>query len=60
MKGNIHKRLYHEDKFGRRFYCQHARLGTLHIDKKAEKTQERRFAKEESSEQENEYENSDE
>lgn len=24
MKGNMHKKLTHEDKFGRKYYCQRA------------------------------------
>ena len=52
MKGNIHKKLYPEDKFGRRFYCQHARLGLIRMEKKAERTEERRFQKRECKEQE--------
>ena len=37
MKGNSHKKDYQEDKFARRFYCQHARLNQLRADKKASK-----------------------
>ena len=57
MKGNIHKKLYPEDKFGRQFYCQHARLGLIRMEKKAEKTAERRFQKQECSEQEAQHDN---
>lgn len=34
MKGNKHKHAYREDKFARRWYCQHARLNQLRFDKK--------------------------
>lgn len=34
MKGNIHKKLTREDKFARKFYCDHARLNHLRADKK--------------------------
>lgn len=57
MKGNIHKKLYPEDKFGRRFYCQHARLGLIRMEKKAERTAERRFQKQECKEQEAQHDN---
>ena len=57
MKGNIHKKLYPEDKFGRRFYCQHARLGLIRMEKKAEGTAERRFQKQECSEREAQHDN---
>lgn len=34
MKSNNHKKMFREDKFGRRYYCKHARLGLVRIDKK--------------------------
>lgn len=37
MKGNIHKKLYHEDKFCRYMRCKHHRLNRLRMDKHAEK-----------------------
>lgn len=33
-KGNSHKKYYREDKFGRRWYCQHARLNLARSEKK--------------------------
>lgn len=35
MKSNIHKKLTREDKFARKFYGKHARLGRLRAEKKA-------------------------
>lgn len=37
MKGNFHRKLFRMDEFGRRYYCQHARLNQLRSDKKAAK-----------------------
>ena len=37
MKGNEHKKLTYEDKFARKYYCKHARLGTLRRDKRQQK-----------------------
>ena len=34
MKNNSYKRDYPEDKFARKYYCTHARLGQLRNDKK--------------------------
>ena len=34
MANNIHKKDYQEDKFGRRYYYQHARLNQVREDKK--------------------------
>lgn len=31
---NEKKKLTHEDKFARKFYCQHARLNSIRNDKK--------------------------
>ena len=36
------KKDYSEDKFARRFYCEHARLNQLRADKKASKRKTRR------------------
>lgn len=33
-KNNNHKKLYREDKFARKYYCKHARLGSVKLDKK--------------------------
>lgn len=35
MKSNIHKKITHEDKFARKFYGKHARLGRLRAEKRA-------------------------
>ena len=35
-KNNDYKKMYQEDKFARRWYCRHARLGQLRYDKKME------------------------
>lgn len=42
MKGNAHKKDYHEDKFARAYYCEHARLNQLREDKKRGKRKTRR------------------
>ena len=42
MANNIHKKDYQEDKFARRFYCQHARLNQVREDKKRAKRKTRR------------------
>lgn len=49
MKGNIHKRVTYEDKFGRRFYCDGARLRQLRFEKKMQKKAFRRWRKKEGS-----------
>ena len=36
-KSNTHKKDYCEDKFARKFYCQHARLNQVRSDKKQSK-----------------------
>ena len=41
-KSNEHKKDYREDKFGRKFYCQHARLNQVRSDKKQSKRKTRR------------------
>lgn len=43
MKGNFHRKLFRMDEFGRRYYCQHARLNQLRSDKKATKKAARRY-----------------
>ena len=45
MKGNLHKKDYAEDKFARKFYCDHARLNQLRADKKASKRKTRQNLK---------------
>jgi hypothetical protein len=40
LKGNYHKKLYPEDKFSRKYYCDHARLNQLRADKKQSKKRE--------------------
>lgn len=35
-KNNEHKKIFRMDEFGRRFYCQHARLNLLRSEKKRE------------------------
>lgn len=42
MKNNNYRKDYHEDKFARHFYCQHARLNQLREDKKRAKRKVRR------------------
>ncbi|MBQ8403756.1 MAG: hypothetical protein IJX55_04940 [Clostridia bacterium] len=36
-KNNNHKKLFRMDEFGRKFYCQHARLNLVRDDKKQAK-----------------------
>lgn len=43
---NEKKKLTWEDKFGRRFYCQHARLNSIREDKKRNKRKMRKINKE--------------
>ena len=45
MKGNIHKKVTLEDKFARRFYCDHARLNQLRHEKKMQRKLFRRWRK---------------
>ena len=40
-KNNAHKKVYQEDKFARKYYCQHARLRQLREDKKQGKRKNR-------------------
>ena len=42
MKGNAYRKLYRIDRFARRFYCKHARLGQLRMDKRAARKRARR------------------
>lgn len=44
-KNNHHKKLFHMDEFGRRFYCQHARLNLVRSDKKQAKKKARQEQK---------------
>lgn len=44
-KSNNHKRLFRMDEFGRRFYCQHARLNLVRSDKKRAKKKARQEQK---------------
>lgn len=45
MANNRHKKDYREDKFARRYYCDHARLNQLREDKKRAKRTTRRKRK---------------
>jgi len=45
MKSNRHKKLTKEDKFAREFYCQHARLNQVRIDKKGQRKKLRQLNK---------------
>ena len=42
MANNSHKKEYKEDKFARKYYCQHARLNQLREDKKQSKRKHRK------------------
>lgn len=42
---NEKKKATHEDKFARRYYCQHARLNQLRQDKKANNRKMRKINK---------------
>ena len=42
MKNNNYKKLYSIDRFARKFYCNHARLNQLRLDKKRAKRKVRR------------------
>ena len=42
MANNSHKKEYKEDKFARRFYCDHARLNQLREDKKRSRRKHRK------------------
>jgi hypothetical protein len=50
-KNNNHKKLFRMDEFGRRFYCQHARLNLVRSDKKRAKKKARQEQKRLSSEE---------
>lgn len=54
MKGNIHKKTHREDKFARRYFCKHARMGWLREDKRQEPKAWRKFMKQEQKQQEDE------
>jgi hypothetical protein len=45
VKGNIHKKITNEDKFVRKYYCEHARLNSIRFDKKFNKRKLRRYLK---------------
>lgn len=45
MKGNIHKKLTKEDKFARKYYCQHARLSQIRNEKKQQRRKFRQLTK---------------
>ena len=45
VKGNIHKKITNEDKFARKYYCEHARLNSVRFDKKFNKRKLRRYLK---------------
>ena len=47
MKSNIHKKVYSEDKFARKWYCTHARLNQLRSDKRESERMNRRNTKKE-------------
>lgn len=42
-KSSIHKKITTEDKFMRKYGCQHAKANRLKADKKAQKKQFRKF-----------------
>lgn len=45
MIRNEYKKLTKEDKFARKYYCQHARLNSLRNDKRENKRKMRRYNK---------------
>jgi len=45
MKNNDHKKRTFIDRFARHYYCQHARLGTLRMDKHVAIKKERAYQK---------------
>jgi hypothetical protein len=45
VKCNIHKRLTSEDKFGRHYFCKHARLNLVRLEKRYNKRKLRRLFK---------------
>lgn len=45
MNRNEFKKLTEEDKFARRYYCKHARLGTIRGEKKRNKKRMREYNK---------------
>ena len=44
-KNNEHKKIFRMDEFGRKFYCQHARLNLLRSEKKQAKKKARQAQK---------------
>lgn len=44
-KNNQYKKYYSEDKFARKYYCQHARLNQVRYDKKQSQRKVRRIIK---------------
>ena len=48
MKGNIHKKATLEDKFARKYYCEHARLNSIRRDKKEQHKKFRKLFKQNS------------
>ena len=44
-KNNEHKKIFRMDEFGRKFYCQHARLNLLRSEKKQAKKKARQARK---------------
>lgn len=45
MKNNEHKKLTKENKFARKYYCQHAALNSIRNDKKQNKKKIRKIYK---------------
>lgn len=45
MKSNIYKKITTENKFARRYYCNHARLNSIRRDKKENSKAFRRYNK---------------
>lgn len=46
MACNIHKKLTEEDRFARKYYCAHARLNSVRLDKKRQRKKLRKLLKE--------------
>lgn len=45
MKGNYYRKISNIDRFARKFYCTHARLGTLRSEKRQARKAVRQDAK---------------
>lgn len=45
MARNEHKKLTEEDKFARKYFCKHARLGTIRSERKRNKKKMRKYNK---------------